>query len=227
MMQNKFDIIGFVLNNLSIITKDANILDLIKISTIKAGYSFRQKIPELKNSGIYFVQMKDINETYSITWNTVTEITLPNRQSLLSLQSGDILFAARGLRNYAALVDDELKDRYAIAAPQFFVIRLNFPDVLPEYLAWFLNQTIAQRHFLKNAEGSNSKTPSIRRQVLEATPIILPSLKQQKNIIGISKIITKEKQLATKMIANGELLMQTLLNEISQTQLNEEEVPSC
>ncbi|KTD52249.1 EcoKI restriction-modification system protein HsdS [Legionella quinlivanii] len=225
MMQNKFDIIGFVLNNLSIITKDANILDLINISTISAGYSFRGKIPELKNSGVYCVQMKDINETYNVNWSTVIETILPSRQSQVSLRSGDILFAARGQRNYAALIDAELRERLAIAAPQFFVIRLNVPDVLPEYIAWFLNQTIAQRYFLSNAEGST--TPSIRRQVLEATPIILPTLKQQKTIIELAKTISKEKHLADKMIANGELLMQTLLNEISQTQLNEEEVPSC
>lgn len=225
MMQNKFDKICFVLNNYHIITKDANILDLINISTISAGYSFRGKIPELKNSGVYCVQMKDINETYNVNWSTVIETRLPSRQSTISLQFGDILFAARGQRNYAALIDAELKERLAIAAPQFFVIRLNVPDVLPEYMAWFLNQSIAQRYFLSNAEGST--TPSIRRQVLEATPIILPTLKQQKTIIELAKIIRKEKQLAHKMIANGELLMQTLLNEISQTQLNEEDVPSC
>ncbi|HAU1979701.1 TPA: restriction endonuclease subunit S [Legionella pneumophila] len=225
MMQNKFDKICFALNNYHIITKDANILDLVNISTISAGYSFRGKIPELKNSGVYCVQMKDINETYNVNWRTVIETILPSRQSQVSLQSGDILFAARGQRNYAALIDAELKERLAIAAPQFFVIRLNVPDVLPEYIAWFLNQTIAQRYFLSNAEGST--TPSIRRQVLEATPIILPTLKQQKTIIELAKTISKEKQLADKMIANGELLMQTLLNEISQTQLNEEDVPSC
>lgn len=225
MMQNKFDKICFVLNNYHIITMDASILDLINISTISAGYSFRGKIPELKNSGVYCVQMKDINETYNVNWSTVIETIVPSRQYQVSLQSGDILFAARGQRNYAALIDAELKERLAIAAPQFFVIRLNVPDVLPEYIAWFLNQTIAQRYFLSNAEGST--TPSIRRQVLEATPIILPTLKQQKTIIELAKIIRKEKQLAHKIIANGELLMQTLLNEISQTQLNQEEVTSC
>lgn len=165
-------------------------MDLINISTISAGYSFRGKIPELKNSGVYCVQMKDINETYNVNWSTVIETILPSRQSQVSLQSGDILFAARGQRNYAALIDAELKERLAIAAPQFFVIRLNVPDVLPEYIAWLLNQTIAQRYFLSNAEGST--TPSIRRQVLEATPIILPTLKQQKTIIELAKTISKE-----------------------------------
>ena len=96
---------------------------------------------------------------------------------------------------------------------------------LPEYLAWFLNQPIAQRYFISNAEGTT--TPSIRKQVLEVTPVILPSLKQQKIIVELAQTICKEKQVAAKIIANGELLMHTLLNEISQTQLNQEEVTPC
>ncbi|CZP19749.1 EcoKI restriction-modification system protein HsdS [Legionella pneumophila] len=202
-----------------------NILDLINFASITAGHSFRGKIPETKGSGIYVVQMKDIDTEYSVNWNAVVETQLFGRQSANWLQRGDILFAARGQRNYAVLIGNELNERLVVAAPQFFVIRLNQPRILPEYLAWFLNQPIAQRYFLSKAEGSN--TPSIRRQELEVTPIILPTLRQQKIIIELAKTISKEKQLAYKMIANGELLMQTLLNEISQTQLNEEDVPSC
>ncbi len=202
-----------------------SILILSDITTINAGYPFRGKILEVNNSGVRVIQMRDIDANYSIHWNSVVETQLTGRQTPNWLKHGDILFAARGQRNFAAFIDDELKERHAIAAPQFFVIRLNTPCVLPEYIAWFLNQTIAQRYFLSNAEGSS--TPSIRRQILEATPIILPSLKQQKTIVELAKTISKEKQLAYKMIANGELLMQALLNEISQTQLNQEEVPSC
>lgn len=203
---------------------DAIILDLINFASVTAGHSFRGKIPEVKSSGIYVVQMKDINAEYSVNWDVVIETQLAGRQSANCLRPGDILFAARGQRNYAALIDDGLKERIALAAPQFFVIRLNQPDILPEYLTWFLNQSIAQRYFLSHAEGST--TPSIRRQVLEVTPVILPSLKQQKIIIELAKTINKEKQLANKIIANGEQLMQSLLNGISQTQLNLEEVTS-
>ncbi len=202
-----------------------NILNLGDITTINAGYPFRGKIPEVNNSGVRIIQMKDIDANYSIHWDSVVETQLIGRQAPNWLKHGDILFAARGQHNYAAMVNDKKNGFKAVAAPQFFVIRLNRPKILPEYLAWFLNQTIAQRYFLSNAEGST--TPSIRRQILEATPIILPTLKQQKTIIELAKTISKEKQLAAKMIANGELLMQTLLNELRQTQLNEEDVPSC
>lgn len=200
------------------------ILELFKLSTITAGHSFRGKIPETKNTGIYVVQMKDIDTEYTVNWDALIETKLTGRQSANCVQCGDILFAARGQRNYATLINSEIKNRQVIAAPQFFVIHINHPDILPEYLAWFLNQSIAQRYFLSHAEGST--TPSIRRQVLESTPIVLPSLKQQKVIIELAKTVSQEKRLANKLITNGEQLMQTLLNEISQTNTNQEEVTS-
>ncbi|HHT9767990.1 TPA: restriction endonuclease subunit S [Legionella pneumophila] len=199
-------------------------MELFRLSTITAGHSFRGKIPETKSTGIYVVQMKDIDREYTVNWDTLIETKLTGRQSANWVKYGDILFAARGQRNYATLIDSEINNRQVIAAPQFFVIHINHPDILPEYLAWFLNQSIAQRYFQSHAEGST--TPSIRRQVLESTPIVLPSLKQQKIIIELAKTISREKQLANRVIANGEQLMQSLLNEISQHNTIQEEITS-
>lgn len=201
------------------------ILDLINISTVSAGHSFRGRIPEVKKSGVHVVQMKDINTEYSVNWSTVVETSLTSRQTPNWLQQGDILFAARGQRNYAAMIDVEAKQYNAIAAPQFFIIRLISSSVLPEYLTWFLNQSAAQRYFLSNAEGST--TPSIRRTVLEATPLIIPSLAQQKAIIELTKIINKEKEIAEKIIGNGERLLQCLLTEISHKHFNKEDIAQC
>ena len=50
-------------------------------------------------------------------------------------------------------------------------------QLLPEYLAWWLNQEPSQRYFEQNAEGSQVK--SIRRSVLAETPLALPALRQQ------------------------------------------------
>lgn len=201
------------------------ILELINISTISAGHSFREKIPEVKKSGIYVVQMKDINSEHSVNWDTVVETMLTSKQTPNWLQHGDILFVARGQRNYAAMFSVETKQVHAIAAPQFFIIRLNNSNVLPEYLTWFLNQSSAQRYFLTNAQGGT--TPSVRRSVLEKTPIIIPSLAQQKTLIELTKIINKEKEIAEKIIGNGERLLQCLLTEISRKYFNKEDIAQC
>lgn len=198
------------------------ILNLIDISTINAGYSFRGKIPETSNSGVFIVQMKDINSAYGVTWDTLTQIQYNDSHNYShDLQYGDILFAARGYKNYAVLIDNPIYSMRAIAAPQFFVIRLNTAMVLPEYLQWYLNQFIAQRYFSSYAEGST--TPSIRRTVLEAMPIILPTLKKQQTMISLVKTIHKEKDIAMKIIENADRLMYVLLNEMNHHYSNEEE----
>jgi len=200
-------------------------LDLIDISTISAGYPFRGKISEAVGSDVRVIQMKDIDAGYSVRWDAVIKTQLTGRQNPNWLQHGDILFAARGQRNYAAMIDAETNQFNIIAAPQFFIIRLNSANVLPEYLTWFLNQSATQRYFLSNAEGST--TPSIRRTVLEATPLIIPSLAQQKVIIELAKIIKKEKEIAEKIIGNGERLLQCLLTEMSHKHFNKEDIAQC
>ncbi len=200
-------------------------MNLGDITTINAGYPFRGKIPEVNNSGVRVIQMKDIDANYSIHWGTVAETQLTGRQTPNWLKRGDILFAARGQRNYAAMVNDTMNGFNAVAAPQFFIIRLNGPGVLPEYLTWFLNQFIAQRYFASNAEGSS--TPSIRRSVLEATPIVLPSMAQQKTITALTEAINKERKLAEKIITNSEQLMQCLLRELSHQCFDKEETVPC
>lgn len=188
-------------------------MKLINLSTINAGHSFRSKIPALKASGVYIIQMKDISADYTVNWNTVIETKLPGRQSPNWLQSGDIVFAARRQRNYAVLIDDSIRNRQVVAAPQFFVIRLTNKAILPEYLAWFLNQSIAQRYFTSHAEGTQAL--SIRRNILEETPISLPSFKQQKIVIERVKTLHKEKALMDKIMVNSERLMQCLLNQLN------------
>lgn len=59
-------------------------------------------------------------------------------------------------------------------------MRINRFDVLPEYLTWLLNQSPCQKYLEQNAEGSMSK--SIRRSVLEETPIAIPPLVKQKRL---------------------------------------------
>ncbi len=160
---------------------------LKEVVTISAGYPFRGKIPE-KRGGVRAVQMRDVSTKEGIMWPQCIETELTGKKEPDWLSFGDILFAARGSNNYAAVVDSHALSLKAVAAPQFFVIRSLCDDLLPEYLAWLLNQEPCQRHFQREAEGSVTK--SIRRSVLEATPIALPSLERQRTLEAFHPIST-------------------------------------
>lgn len=137
---------------------------------------------------------------------------LDSKRTPAWLSPGDILVAARGSHNYAILVDESLCGRTALAAPHFFVVTCQQRTVLPEYLLWLLNQGPCQRYFLKEAEGSLTK--SIRRQVVEDTPIVIPPIEQQRSVIALAKTLMQEQKLANQLINNGQLLMDRLATDL-------------
>ena len=187
---------------------------LSEISTINAGYPFRGKIPEVSGSSIYAVQMKDTSAAQGINWSSCIE-TEPMGRSAAWLEAGDILVAARGNHNYAVLVDETPPT--AVAAPHFFVVRVMEKVLLPEFLVWLLNQRQCQRYFDQNAEGSVTK--SIRRSVLEATPIAIPPLEKQQVVMQLVNTLKQEQQVLHSLVqSNGALLSSIaadLINEYS------------
>ncbi len=126
------------------------------------------------------------------------------------LRQEDILFAARGSRNYAALIDQE--QAQVIAAPQFYILRVNGESLLPEFLAWQLNQRPLQTYFDRAAEGSVTK--SVRRAVLGEARINIPPLEKQQQILALYKTLQKEKSLYADLIRNGEKLMNSIASQI-------------
>lgn len=182
------------------------------IVSTKAGYPFRGAITVIPNAVVRVVQMKDTFVDQAIEWSACITTELPSQRSADFLSENDILFTARGTKNYAVLVDAAVAYYQAVAAPHFYVLRLTTPSVLPAFLAWWLNQYPSQQYFQREAEGSVTK--SIRRSVLENTSIVAPSLGKQHAIIGLANTLKQERQLAEQLRHNGERLMNAIANDL-------------
>lgn len=187
-------------------------LILKSIAQISAGHPFRGKIPEIAGSSVHAVQMKDVFIDTGINWNTCTKTKISSKTKPDWLMPGDILFAARGSHNYAVLVDQTALELQAIAAPHFYIIRCKSKNILPDYLAWLLNQELCQLYYLREAEGTYTK--SIRRSKLEATPIIIPSLAKQRTIIQLAEMLKQQQQLIKQLTFNGNMLMKAITTNL-------------
>lgn len=173
--------------------------ELIKnIATIKAGHSFRGAIKEDLSGDGYVVQLRNQNETGEITWDDVVRTKIPGLKKPEWLKNGDIIFSARGPRNTATAI--KKIDRPTVCSPHFFVISLVAQGVLPEFVAWQLNQMPAQNYLKASAEGSAQL--SIRRAVLESTLIALPPLEKQKQIMQLVETAKKEQKLLVQLMQN-------------------------
>lgn len=189
-------------------------MKLKQIATIHAGYPFRGKIPEQSGSSVLAVQMKNVSLSEGIRWPECIHTELADKREPNYLSVGNILVAARGSHNYAIQVDNGLAStgKQAVAAPHFFVVNIKTNGILPEFIAWLLNQTPAQRYFEQNAEGTFTK--SIRRSVLEDAPVVVPPLTKQRTIVALAHTLQQEQKQMQQLIQNGERMMNAIATDL-------------
>jgi len=172
-------------------------MQLRKIANIQSGYISRGKI-EPREDGTYFLlQARDVDAdrlTYQAD-NLIHFIPVLSRKDW-TLRTGDVLFMARGTRNYSVLIN-EIPER-ALAAACFFIVRVSSDQVLPYYLRWYLNQAPVD-HYLSRHSGRGVHMPVVRRSVLESIEIPIPPLSIQNKIANIDFLMRKELELIDKL----------------------------
>jgi restriction endonuclease S subunit len=107
------------------------------------------------------------------------------------LRAGDVLFAAKGTKNFATVYENH--NPPAVASTSFFVIRAFQNTVLPDFLSWYLNNAAIQAIIKAQAKGT--AIPSISKNTLENLEIPIPSIPIQQSILQIAKLRNKEKAL--------------------------------
>ncbi|MBP2698726.1 hypothetical protein C9J44_04970 [Photobacterium sp. GB-27] len=183
---------------------------LKNIATIKAGHPFRGAIPDDETGNGYVIQVKDIDADGNICWDDLTLTQVQGRKEPDWLKSGDVIFMARGTRCAAAAIKQT--DKQTVCSPHFFIIELTTDELLPEFLVWQLNQVVSQRYFKKSAQGSAQL--SIKRSVLEATPIAIPNVNIQQQIVSMAACAQKEKQVLTQLIHNREQQLAAIAQDL-------------
>jgi len=185
-------------------------LRLTELTKITTGHPFRGRILEKSGSGIRAVQMKDVSVENGVCWETVIETELLGKKQPDWLIDHDILFAARGSRNYAVLIDQVTGK--VVSSPHFYILRVTYSSLLPEFLAWQLNQKLLQNYFDKTAEGT--VTRSVRRSILESTDIVVPTLEVQKQILGLHRTLMAEKEICAQLSRNADKLMNSIASSV-------------
>lgn len=175
------------------------ITNLQDVATIMAGHPIRDAVRDVPGGDIAVVQIKNVDADTGVNWPAVTRTVLTSRREPDWLKPGDILFSARGQRNVAVCLDKP--PARAVCSPLFFLIRVDKGVLVsPNFLAWQMNQPDAQRYFAQSATGSY--ITSIRRQVLEALPVLIPSLDRQHLLVQLAQAAQREKQLTQKLLEN-------------------------
>jgi len=172
-----------------------NYMTVSAIASVSAGFPLRGSVDALASGEVAIVQMRNIASDHSVMWDTTNKVELPTKRKHDWLQEGDVIFAARGAKNYAVALRDVPEK--SVCSPHFFVLRA-MEECDPDFLAWQINQKPAQEYFKRSATGSHIM--NIRREVIEKLKIALPSLAQQRTIVQFSHASIAERQALEGLI---------------------------
>lgn len=140
------------------------------------------------NGEIVYLQSKHFDENGQLVKELFPDLISDDVSERHFLSAGDVLFAAKGTKNFATVF--EYHNKPAVASTSFFVIQITDNKVLPEYLAWFLNSTSTQ--VLLKGMALGTSIVSISKSALESLEIVIPSIGKQQLILQIAKLRSKE-----------------------------------
>ncbi|KVC55640.1 restriction endonuclease subunit S [Burkholderia stagnalis] len=179
---------------------------LRSLADVQAGHSFRGSVPVVDGGNAFALQMRDLSPTGEVAWDGLVQTDVDIGKPIQWLEPGDVVFVARGARNYAVCLHEVPKS--VVCSQYFFLLRVKSPALLPEFLAWQINRAPAQRYLASNAEGSDQL--SIRRPILENLPISVPPLNQQQLIISLAETAVHEERQLQHLIRNRHRQMDAL-----------------
>ncbi len=177
------------------------------ISTIQTGLFAKPS----GSGNVVYLQSKHFDENGLLQTVLHPDLLAEGISEKHLLKDGDVLFAAKGTKNFAAVFENH--NEPSVASTSFFVLRLIDKNVLPQYLAWFLNIHTTQT--LLKGQAIGTSIPSISKQVLGNLEIAVPDMETQKAILQITKLRNKEKSLKQKIETLREKqIQQQIINAI-------------
>jgi len=179
------------------------------IVEIQLGYQLREKRHTANGdrSGTHFlIQIKDIDNTGKLLTENLTKITPTGNIERYLVTKGDVLFLSRGQNNVAIIIESPLKE--TLASYYFYILRADPKHVLPEYMAWFINQPTAQAFFESTGQGSLVKM--IPKSTFENLEIKLPPLATQKAIAELNALQKKESAMLERLVRSRRQLIDGL-----------------
>lgn len=186
---------------------------LAELSDIHSGYTARGRLDPLPEGGVPALQLRDVGTEGETPGPDFQRYDLGNLSDRYFVRGGEVVFRSRGEPNAAAAMPDPLPEPVVVIVP-LVIVRPDRTRILPEYLAWAINQPDAQRRLGAEAQGTSLRM--IPMTVLGNLEIAVPDLSTQKRIVALNALARQEGQLLRQLAARREELVNTILGEAAQ-----------
>lgn len=180
-----------------------------KINSIAdIGFGLQGKSEE--SGAILYLQPRHFNSFGIPQTNIDSFINIQPNYDKYLLKDGDVLFAGKGVRNFAWCYSSKIGS--AIASANFYVISPNLNKINPEYLAIILNMPEANNYFQQVSSGMTVQ--SVRKSSIEEFEIPLPDMHTQQIIVDITGLYLQEHNLINQLSENKTKLYNALIKKI-------------
>jgi restriction endonuclease S subunit len=180
-------------------------LKLNEIAHIRTGYTQRSIKVSKVEGDFFLIKPSDFKEEYfCIESSDKANASEFSKIETHQLKNDEILIVNKGssIASYLYKHDDK---RY-IATSSFFILTISSNKVIPEYLHWYLSQETTKQQIESFSSGSVVKTFS--KKNLSSTPILIPSLEKQQEIVNFYEAILEEKRNQNLFKKNTESIYQ-------------------
>ena len=185
---------------------------LADICKIRMGFTVRHRLEPVEETGVKAIQIRDVMFGGEVNPANLKEFDLPDVPKHYRAGAGDVVFRSRGARNTASVIDESWDDSAVVISP-LVLLRPNRELITPRYLAWAINQPLAQRYFDKSALGTNLRM--ISRPSLDGLVIDVPKLGIQDAVVEMDALATLELNLSIqKLEKQRELMSARLIGQI-------------
>jgi restriction endonuclease S subunit len=183
------------------------------VSDIHSGYTARGRLDPVQGGGVPAMQLRDVGVTGDLTVKGLQRYDLGLLSGRYFVSGGEVVFRSRGEPNIAVAIPDPLPEPVVVTVP-LVIVRPNGRRILPEYLAWAINQPDAQRTLGEEAQGTGLRM--IPMAALGDLEIALPDLQTQKRIVELDILARQEGQLLRQLAARRETLVSAILGDAAK-----------
>lgn len=156
------------------------------------------------------LQVKDLLMPFPET--TATRIEYDPKLYNYMLQKGDLLFAGKGTTYLCKVFDLDIP---AVPSTTLYSIHLRSDIVSPEFLCWYLNHPSVVAAIKTTQTGTG--TPIIHKPTLENLEIIVPDHETQRQIVELSSLQKREKEILEAIAKKRmQITNQILINELKK-----------
>lgn len=182
-----------------------------QVANIRTGYTFREPTSQKEKGDVLGLHIRDVRNSKIVDPERLSSIVWQGKDELPALQPGEVVFAAKGSNNQAALFLDQ--EQKVIPSNQFLILSVKRKDQLsPGFLCWILNYPVTQRRMTEFQTGTSIF--SISKKGLGALSVPLPPLETQKKILRLSELMDQERYFTEALLTNREAQVQGVVQQL-------------